>query len=304
MYGIFTALVTPFNQNNEIDLAAFRKILRAQAAAGITGVIPSGSTGESPTLSLDEKKTLVLTALEELKGTGVKVLAGTGTNDTARSVEFSKWADEKGVDGVLLVSPYYNRPTQAGLEAHFSAIADAIQCEVMLYNHPGRSGVTISAETLVKLSKHPRIRTLKESSGSVTAVSEFIDALAQSKTQLDVLAGDDAAFLPFSSVGAMGLVSVSSNLIPAEMMKIYHLLTSNKWDEAKKLHQHYFPLFRDLFIDPNPVGIKWAMEYAGYCNARTRLPLTPITDAAKAKLKATLQRYPVISASDQPALKS
>src|SRR5687768_9022909 len=205
MRGIWTALVTPFNDKNELDLDAYKRILRDQKDAGVTGVIPCGTTGESPTLTEAEKKVLIQTALEELKGSQVKVYAGTGSNDTAQTVAFSKWASDQGVDGLLIVTPYYNKPTQAGLKAHFRAVADAVSCEVMLYNVPGRTGVSLTSDTIAELAEHPRITSIKEATGNPAFTSEIQAALAKAGQKLLIFSGDDATFLPLLSVGADGV---------------------------------------------------------------------------------------------------
>lgn len=210
MRGVYTALITPFDSRGGLDLAAFRKVLQDQKDAGISGVIPCGTTGETPTLTIDEKKKLITTAIETLKGSGVKVIAGTGGNNTAETVELSRWASDQGVDGLLVVTPYYNKPSQAGMEAHFKAVADSVRCEVMLYNVPGRTGVSLTAATVAKLAAHPRIRSLKEATGNVVFTSEIIDTLKASGVSMDILSGDDATYLPLLSVGAAGVVSVAS----------------------------------------------------------------------------------------------
>lgn len=293
MQGIYTAVVTPFTPKNELDFPAFKRILDLQKSSGIAGVVVCGSTGESATLTQDEKKSLILFAKKELQGSNVKVIAGTGTNDTAKSVEFSKWADEQGVDGILLISPYYNKPTQAGIELHFKSIADAVRCEVILYNHPFRTGVSIEPTTLARLAEHPRIRCIKDSSANPALISEMVDALSEKKVKMDILSGDDSYFLPYLSLGAVGIISVTTNLLPAEFVKLYSLVQSNQLTEATKLHQKLHPLMRDLFIETNPVGIKWAMEYAGYCSSRTRLPLVQASPKATVPLEATLKKLGV-----------
>jgi 4-hydroxy-tetrahydrodipicolinate synthase len=298
MRGIWTALVTPFNSKEELDLPAYRRILQDQKAARVAGVIPCGTTGESPTLTFDERKILVTTALEELKGTGIQVIAGTGTNNTRESVELSNWASNEGVDGILLVTPYYNKPTQAGLIGHFRKIADAVKCEVMLYNVPGRTGSHCAVDTLVQLARHPRINSLKEATGNVAYTSEILDALDQSGQSLDILSGDDASFLPLLSIGAVGVVSVTSNLIPREMVELYHAATSDQYSKAGQIHRRYFPLFKDLFVESNPGPIKFSMEYAGWCNARMREPLVPVSAQTKEILTASLKRCDIKFSTD------
>lgn len=290
MRGVWTALVTPFNEKNELDLAAFKRILQDQKEAKITGVIPCGTTGESPTLSLSEKKTLIETAITELKGSGVKVVAGTGSNHTAETIEFSKWASDRGADGVLIVTPYYSKPSQSGLEAHFRAVADAVKCEVILYNVPGRTGVSLNAQTVSALSTHPRIRSIKEATGNVAFTSEILDVLAQDKHSIDILSGDDATYLPLLSVGAAGVVSVASNLFPRAMVAIQSAVERGDFASARETHLRFYPLFRDLFVESNPVPIKHAMAVAGWCDARVRAPLALLSSGSIEKLDASLAR--------------
>ncbi len=287
MQGIWTALITPFTESNEIDLVSFKKILRDQADAGVAGVIPCGTTGESPTLTHSEKKVLIQTAVEELKGSGVRVVAGTGSNNTAETVEFSQWAEKQRVDGLLIVTPYYNKPSQSGLESHYLAVANSVSCEVIPYNVPGRTGVSLTAETMIRLAQHPRIRTVKEATGNVSFASEILDHAAMTQTSIDVLSGDDATYLALLSIGAVGAISVASNLIPRAMVAIQKAGPSPK---ALEIHKNYYPLFRDLFLEANPIGIKQAMADMGWCNANLRLPLTPLSPSNKEKLRATLSR--------------
>lgn len=290
MRGVWTALITPFNEKNEIDFPAFGRIIQNQVSAGITGVIPCGTTGESPTLSTGEKKRLIQFTLDELKGTGVKVVAGTGTNDTEKTIEFSTWAAQQGVDGLLIVAPYYNKPSQKGLELHFQMIADAIPCEIILYNVPGRTGVCLSAETVAHLAGHPKIRTLKEASGQVFFTSEILETVSRKGRSIDILSGDDATYFPLLCVGAVGVISVASNLCPRAMVSIQRSIEQGQLETAKKIHQLYYPLFRDLFVESNPVPIKFALSTMGWCTPSVRLPLTPLSNENALKLKATLHQ--------------
>ncbi len=290
MRGIWTALITPFNRKNELDLEAFRKLIHDQRDAGISGVIPCGTTGETPTLTVDEKKTLFKLAIDELKGSNTKVFAGTGSNNTRDSIELSRWASDAGAHGVLLITPYYNKPSQAGLEAHFRAVADAVSCEVMLYNVPGRTGVSMAAQTVVELADHPRIRSLKEATANPAFTSEVLDRLSVAGRSIDILSGDDATFLPLLSIGAVGVVSVSSNLFPRAMVKILRDFEAGKHQDALATHQKFYPLFRDLFIDSNPVPLKHAMAFAGFCEPVLRLPLVPLSAELTRTLDASLKR--------------
>jgi 4-hydroxy-tetrahydrodipicolinate synthase len=290
MRGVYTALITPFRQNLEIDFDSYKKILKDQKDASISGVIPCGTTGETPTLKIEEKKLLIETALEVLKGSSVKVIAGTGSNNTAETIELSRWASKAGVDGVLLVSPYYNKPSQAGLDAHFRSVADVVECEVMLYNVPGRTAVSIAPETVVALAMHPRIRSLKEATANVALTSEILDQLAVKKLQLDILSGDDATYLPLLSVGAVGVVSVASNLFPRAMVSIQTLAEKGDFKSALKIHERFYPLFRDLFVESNPGPIKAAMHLAGWCESFVRPPLSSLSPESEKKLEASLNR--------------
>ncbi len=290
MRGVFTALVTPFDSKNQIDLEAYKKLLRDQKEAGVAGVVPCGTTGESPTLSLDEKKLLIQTALGEMKGSKTLVFAGTGSNDTAKTVEFSKWASAAGVQGILVVTPYYNKPTQAGILAHFTAVADAIQCDLMIYNIPGRTGVAITPETIARLSKHPRIRYLKESSGSLSVLSEIQEAVRLGKGDLTIFCGDDGLFLPMLAVGASGVVSVASNVMPRTLIQLQKLHESGKVEQAAQLHQRLYPVFRDLFIESNPAPVKQALEWMGKMQIHVRLPLVSMSSENRNKLRETLDQ--------------
>lgn len=287
--GVWTALVTPMDRSGQLDLTAYRRILLDQKEAGVAGVIPCGTTGESPTLTYDEKKILIQTALETLRGSATRVIAGTGSNNTRETVEFSKWASDQGVAGVLVVTPYYNKPTQAGLEAHFKAVADAVSCEVMLYHVPGRASVSMKVDTVAHLAKHPRISSIKEASGNLGYASELIHATRQLGKPFHVLCGDDVLFLPMLSIGATGVVSVASNLIPRPMVAMQESFEAGNSREALRIHQFHTPIFRDLFIETNPVPIKAAMEYAGWCSAGARLPLVPLTEKHLACLHESLQ---------------
>jgi len=290
MQGVWTALVTPFNPKNELDLPAYKRILQDQKKAGVSGVIPCGTTGESPTLSLIEKKKLIQIALEELEGSNVKVVAGTGTNDTETTKEFSKWASDQGVAGVLLVTPYYNKPSQAGLIQHYRSVADQIDCEIILYNVPGRTGVSLTAETVSTLAAHPKIRTLKEATGNIPFASEILDQLAADHRELDLLSGDDATYLALLCIGARGVISVASNLFPRVMVAIFDAVNRNSLEEARLIHRKYSPLFRDLFIESNPVPLKAAMSYAGWCSADVRSPLSALSKGNAEKLRQSLEQ--------------
>src|SRR6266566_1817722 len=285
--GTFTALVTPFRDGG-IDTSAFEKLIEAQIAAGITGIVAVGTTGESPTLSHEEREELIRLAIATANKR-CQVLAGTGSNVTQHAVADTKMAEKLGVDGALLVAPYYNKPSQEGLFRHFKTIAEATSLPIMLYNIPGRCGVDIAPDTVVRLGRECRnITSIKEASGSVERVSELRARLPESFT---ILSGDDSLTLPFMSVGAAGVVSVASNIFPAEVCSLVHAYQTGDVKSAKRLHRKMFPLFKDLFIEPNPVPIKTALGWRGGMSGEVRLPLCEMTAANQARLRKTLETF-------------
>jgi 4-hydroxy-tetrahydrodipicolinate synthase len=285
--GTFTALVTPF-RNGGIDAAAFEKLIESQIAAGISGVVAVGTTGESPTLSHEERQELIGLAVATAKKR-CQVLAGTGSNATQHAVADTKMAEKLGADGALLVAPYYNKPSQEGLFRHFKTIADATALPIMLYNIPGRCGVDIVSDTVTRLAKECRnIVTIKEASGSVERVSELRVRLPESFT---ILSGDDSLTLPFMSVGAVGVVSVASNLFPAEVCTLVRAYECGDTKLALNLHRKMFPLFKDLFIEPNPVPVKTALGWRGAMSGEVRLPLCEMNEANQARLRRTLEEF-------------
>jgi 4-hydroxy-tetrahydrodipicolinate synthase len=282
--GTFTALVTPFKKD-EVDAEAFERLIEAQIAGGVSGIVPVGTTGESPTLSCGERHHVVELAVEIAHGR-CKVIAGTGSNSTRDAVAHTKEAEAIGVDGALLVAPYYNKPSQEGLFRHFAAIAEATSLKLVLYNIPGRCAVDIEADTVVRLAEQiPNIVTINEAAGRVDRVSELVRRAPKNFT---VLSGDDSLTLPFLAVGAAGVVSVASNLFPKEISRLVSLFLEGKAADAQAVHQKFFPLFRDLFIEPNPVPVKTALGWRGAMSADVRLPLTPMSQANAARLRQTL----------------
>jgi 4-hydroxy-tetrahydrodipicolinate synthase len=285
--GTFTALVTPF-RNGAIDAAAFEKLIENQIARGVTGVVAVGTTGESPTLSHEEREELIRLAVTTAKK-HCQVLAGTGSNATQHAVADTKRAEKLGADGALLVAPYYNKPSQEGLFRHFKTVADATSLPIMLYNIPGRCGVDIGPDTVTRLAKEcSNIVSIKEASGSVERVSELRARLPDSVT---ILSGDDSLTLPFMSVGAVGVVSVASNLFPQEVVALVRAFESGDTKSAMNLHRRMFPLFKDLFIEPNPVPIKTALGWRGMISGEVRLPLCEMTEANQARLRKTLEEF-------------
>jgi 4-hydroxy-tetrahydrodipicolinate synthase len=285
--GTFTALVTPFRYG-DLDPAAFEKLIETQIAAGIDGVIAVGTTGESPTLSHDEREEVIRLAITIANGR-CKVLAGTGSNSTQHAIADTKMAEKLGVDGALVVAPYYNKPNQEGLFRHFKAIAAETKLPIMLYNIPGRCGVDIGADTVVRLAEAcGNIMSIKEASGSVERVGELRSRLPEAFT---ILSGDDSLTLPFMSLGAVGVVSVASNLFPSEVCALVRAYQSGDVKSAEQLHRKMLPIFKDLFIEPNPVPAKTALGWRGVMSAEVRLPLCEMSDANQQRLRKTLEAF-------------
>jgi 4-hydroxy-tetrahydrodipicolinate synthase len=285
--GTYTALVTPF-RHDRLDETAFARLLEAQIAAGIDGVIPVGTTGESATLSMEEHLRVIGLTVEVVKGR-VKVFAGTGSNSTSEALFLTREAEKLGVDGVLVVSPYYNKPSQAGVFAHYAALAEATRLPIITYSVPGRTGGEISVDTMARLAaKHPTIVAIKEAGGSIERFSQLRQALPDN---VAILSGDDSMTLPALAVGATGVISVASNLIPREVGDLVRAFLAGRAADAEKLHRKYYPIFRDLFIEANPVPAKTALARQGWMTADVRLPLVPLQPASQARLETTLKEF-------------
>ena len=285
--GTFTAIVTPF-RNDAVDFAAFEKLIEAQIAGGVTGIVAVGTTGESPTLTYDEKHEVIARTIKLAKGR-CHVIAGAGTNSTRDSIEATTFAEQAGANGALLVAPYYNKPSQEGLFRHFKAIADSTKLPVMLYNIPGRCAVDILPETVIRLAENCRnVVSIKEASGSVDRVAELRRRLPNEFT---ILSGDDSLTLPFMSVGAVGVVSVASNVFPAEVCALVRACESGDFKSAEAMQRKMGPIFRDLFIEPNPVPAKTVLAWRGLISAEVRLPLCDMTDANQTRLRKTLEAF-------------
>jgi len=285
--GTFTALVTPFRDGG-VDVSAFEQLIETQITAGITGIVAIGTTGESPTLSHEEREQAIRVAVAKANKRCL-VLAGTGSNSTQHAIADTRRAEKLGVDAALLVGPYYNKPSQEGLFRHFKAIADSTSLPIMLYNIPGRCGVDIVPETVGRLAKECRnIVSIKEASGSVERVGELRRRLPDEFT---ILSGDDSLTLPFMAVGAVGVVSVASNLFPSEVCALVCAAESGDLQLAAKTHRKLLPLFKDLFIEPNPVPVKTALCWRGAISSEVRLPLCEMGEANQVRLRKTLEDF-------------
>ncbi|HXI83125.1 MAG TPA: 4-hydroxy-tetrahydrodipicolinate synthase [Verrucomicrobiae bacterium] len=292
--GTHTALITPFTKDGKVDEPRLRQLVEQQIAAGIDGLVPCGTTGESPTLDHEEHNH-VIELVVKFAAKRCAVIAGTGSNSTAEAVFMTQYAKKVGADASLQVAPYYNKPTQAGLYAHFRAIAEQADIPLILYNIPGRCGVDIANDTIARLrSDLPKhIVGLKEATGVVDRVSQLRGLVDR---DFCILSGDDSLTLPMMSVGAVGVISVVSNMIPRELTEMTHAALKGDFERAGRIHAKLFPLFKDLFIETNPVPLKAAMAMMGLCEETYRLPLVPMGDANRAQLKKTLQALGLVKA--------
>jgi len=281
--GAYTAIVTPF-RNGQVDYAKLRELVEWQIAAGISGIVPAGTTGESPTLTMEEHGKVIETVVTAAAGR-CQVIAGTGANSTAEALELTHHARAVGADATLQVTPYYNKPTQEGLYQHFAKVADDCGLPVVLYNIPGRCGVPIAVETVARLAQHANVVAVKEAGGSVERVSAILDAC-----RITVLSGDDALTLPMLAVGATGVISVAANLAPGPVQQLCQDWLAGRPGEAQRRHAELYPVFRDLFLETNPIPIKAAMAMAGRIAEEYRLPLCPMAPKNRATLEATLRR--------------
>jgi len=283
--GCYTAIVTPFSPDGtSIDVARLERNVRDQAEGGVTGIVPCGTTGESPTLTEPEHVKVVETAVRVGKPLGLQVVAGAGSNSTAHAVHLQKLARQLGADAGLQVTPYYNKPSQEGIYRHFMAVADSCDLPVMLYNIPGRAGVAIAPETVERLSKHPNIQSIKEATGSMDSASEI-----RQRCGIALLSGDDSLTPSFAAVGAVGVVSVLSNIVPARVAELCRLLNGNDFRKALEVHMAMFPLSKGMLsLDVNPVPLKAALALLGRDSGMVRLPLAPASAATVSRVRELL----------------
>lgn len=289
--GAITALVTPF-RGGRFDEEAYRRHIDWQISQGIDGVVPCGTTGESATLTHEEHRRVIEVAIEEAKGR-VPVIAGTGSNNTAEAVALTLHAKKAGASAALLITPYYNKPTQAGLLAHYTKVAQEARFPFIVYNVPGRTGVNMLPETVAKLSRIPEIVGVKEATGSLAQVSETLRLAVPGFT---LLSGDDGTVLPSLAVGARGVISVVSNVAPAETAGMIRAFEAGDLAEAKRLHFKLAPLIDSLFLETNPIPVKTALGLMGRIDPEVRLPLTPLGDAAKARLVEEMKKFGLLGA--------
>lgn len=287
--GSIVAIITPF-RNGAVDEEKLRELVEFQIENGTDAIVPCGTTGESSTLSYAEHDRVIEIVVEQVNKR-VPVIAGTGSNSTHEAIEITRHAKELGADGALLVTPYYNKPSQEGLFLHYKAVADAVALPQILYNVPGRTGVNLLPETVARLSVHPNIVAIKEATGSLQQASEVLDLCGDN---LDVLSGDDFITFPMMACGAKGVISVVANIMPKEVAALTDAFFAGNLDEARRLHLHLLKISNAMFIESNPVPVKAAAGLMGKCSDEVRLPLAPLLDANKAKLMAVMKKYNLI----------
>jgi len=283
--GTYTAIVTPF-RNGEIDELALERLIELQIKGGVDGIVPVGTTGESPTVNYEEHIHIIALSVKFAAGK-IKVLAGTGGNSTSEAVYLTEHAEQSGADGSLQVAPYYNKPTQEGLFQHFRAVARKTKLPIVLYSIPGRCGIEIGVETVRRLARECKnVIGIKEASGNPDRVTQLRAALGP---RFEILSGDDALTLPFMALGAQGVVSVASNVIPRQLGQMVKAFAAGRTRAALKLHEQWHPLFKDLFIETNPVPVKAALALMGQIEEEYRLPLVPMSRKNREALQATMK---------------
>jgi len=291
--GCGTALVTPFRTDQSLDESALRRLVRRQIEAGINFLVPCGTTGESPTLTRAEHLRVVEITLEEAKGK-VPVIGGAGGYNTAEVIELSKELQHLGVDGLLSVTPYYNKPTQEGLYQHYKAIATAVPLPILVYSIQGRTGINVEPATLKRLAEIDNIVGVKEASGNIGQMAQIIHQLPGS---FDVLSGDDSITIPLIALGGRGIIAVASNEIPAEMTRLTQLALAGDFAAAREYQRQWFPLMEVNFVEANPQPVKAAMAMMGLLEPVWRLPMTPPSEASRAKIETILKSCGVLSRS-------
>ncbi len=282
--GVYTAMITPFDENEGIDEKALRALVDFQIKGKISGLVPMGTTGESPTLSHGEHIKIIEIVVDQVQGR-VPVIAGSGSNSTQEAVDLTKQAMECGADASLQVAPYYNKPSQEGFYRHFTTIADSVDIPLIIYNIPGRSGKNIENETMLKLAEHENILAVKEASGSIP---QMMDLIMKKPKDFVVLSGDDNLSFPLTALGGKGVISVASNIIPTRMQEMISQTISGNLEEGRRLHYELLPLFKGVFLDTNPIPIKYAASKLGLTKEIYRLPMCPMDEAKKAEMDRIL----------------
>ena len=288
--GVFTALITPFTKDGKLDEQALRKLVDFQIDQGIDGLVPVGTTGESPTLSPEETEQVIRIVVKQTGGR-VPVIAGTGSNCTDKAIHMTEKARQIGATASLQVAPYYNKPTGEGFFRHFTAIADAVDLPMVVYNIPGRTGKNIENPVMLKLAQHKNIVAVKEASGNI---SQMMDLIANKPKDFDVLSGDDNLTYPLMALGGKGVISVASNAVPDRMKDLTHSALKGDWDRARKLHYELLPLFKAIFLETNPIPIKATMAMKGFVEEVYRLPMCPMSAENKKALTEVLKQLKIL----------
>lgn len=287
--GVYTALVTPFDEAGEVNYEVLGELLEKQIAAGVSGVVPMGTTGESPTLFNAEHDEVIRYTIEKVAGR-IQVWAGTGSNNTQQALRTTCEAQEAGADGALVVTPYYNKPSQEGLYRYFREISDATDLPIIVYNIRGRTAVNVETDTLARIAEIPSIVAVKEASGDLGQMADVIERIARRREPpFWVVSGDDALTLPLMGIGGHGVISVAANLVPERMVALVDAARSGDFESAREIHYELLPLFRATFIETNPVPIKAAMNLCGIPVGPVRSPLAPLTEASHRRLEAVLR---------------
>lgn len=287
--GIYVAIPTPF-KDGKVDEKALREHIEFLIESGVNGIVPCGTTGESATLSYEEHEEVIAITIDQVKGRA-KVIAGTGSNSTKEAIELTAYAKEAGADGALLITPYYNKPNQEGLYRHFKAIAEAVDIPIVLYNVPGRTGVNMLPETVARLSVIENVVAIKEATGSTNVATEIVNLCGD---KIEVLSGDDLTFYPLLAVGGKGVISVTANIVPDRMVKMYRAFVKGNIDEARKLHLELYPLHKTMFVDTNPIPVKTALSMMGRMEKEFRLPLCPTTPEKEEIIRKVLKEKGVL----------
>lgn len=287
--GVYTALITPFDQNGEVHYERLGELLERQIAAGVAGVMPMGTTGESPTMLNAEHDEVIRYTVERVAGR-VQVWAGTGSNNTAQAIRTTRAAEQAGADGVLVVTPYYNKPSQAGLERYYREIAESTELPIIVYNIQGRTAVNVETATLTSIAGISNVIAVKEASGDIGQMADVIDAVChRSDKPFWIVSGDDALTLPLMSLGGHGVISVVSNLVPERMVALVAAVAAGDFATARQIHFELLPLFKASFIETNPGPIKAAMNLCGLDVGSVRSPLAPLSEASQARLANVLR---------------
>ncbi|MDY6964738.1 MAG: 4-hydroxy-tetrahydrodipicolinate synthase [Halobacteriota archaeon] len=270
--GVYSAIITPFSADGEIDEEGFRRIIEFVVDGGVSGILPCGSTGESATLSHDEHKKIIDITTD---ASSVPVIAGTGSNNTGEAISLTKYAEDAGADAAMLITPYYNKPNRSGLIRHFTDVAKAVDLPIILYNVPSRTGLNMPADVVVELSKVENILGIKEASGKLSQIAKIIES---TDDDFFLFSGNDEETLPIMSLGGVGVISVAANIVPKEMRSLVDALKECDLKRAREMHYKLLPLFEAMFLETNPIPVKKAAELIGLTSSRLRLPLAPMSE--------------------------